>query len=61
VTPLSKIAETEEVIIARQWFGTHILAMDMHTAIQELLEVVFYMWSMPKLYNDCITSEWWWG
>jgi hypothetical protein len=39
--------------IARQWLGKHIpAAMDMHTTIEELLKMVFPMWSAPEFYSE---------
>jgi hypothetical protein len=47
----ARTVEPEEMIIARQWFGKHVpVAMNIHTT--ELLEVVFSMQSMPRLYNE---------
>jgi hypothetical protein len=45
--------EPEETVIARQWLGKHAsVAKDMHATMEELLDVVFSMWSVPRLYND---------
>jgi hypothetical protein len=43
------------VAIARQWHGKHIsTATNEHATIEELLETVFSVWSMPRLQNeDC--------
>jgi hypothetical protein len=38
------IVEQEEAAFARQQWGKH-------AATEELLEVVFSVWSMPSLYN----------
>jgi hypothetical protein len=53
-----KIAEQEQVAGARQWHGKHVsAAMNNHATIEELLEVVFSIWSMPRLYSMYLTSE----
>jgi hypothetical protein len=39
--------------IARQWCDKHVsTAMNKHAAVEELLEVVFSMWYMLRLYNE---------
>jgi hypothetical protein len=46
-------SETEEVAIARQWLSRHIsAATNQHVTIAELMEVVFSVWSMLKLYSE---------
>jgi hypothetical protein len=38
--------------IARQWLSTHAhMATDMHATMEELLDTVFSMQSVPRLYN----------
>jgi hypothetical protein len=45
------ILEQEEAAIARQRQGKHVsAAMNQHTTIEELLKVVFSVWSAPRLY-----------
>jgi hypothetical protein len=44
--------ESEETAISRQWPSKHApVATDIHATMEELQEVVFSVWSMPKLYN----------
>jgi hypothetical protein len=44
--------DPEETAFARQQHAKHMsMAMDMHAAIEELLEAVFSMQSMLRLYN----------
>jgi hypothetical protein len=41
------IVEPEQTAVARQRFGKHVpAATNTHAAIQELLDSVFYMWSV---------------
>jgi hypothetical protein len=45
--------ETEEITIIKQWLCKHVLiTMDMHAALEELLEFEFYMFAMPKVCSD---------
>jgi hypothetical protein len=45
--------EPKETAIARQRLGKHALAaMDTHATMDELLEAVFIMRSMPRLYKE---------
>jgi hypothetical protein len=45
--------QPEETAIARQRHGKHVsVAVDMHATVEELLEAVFSMWSVPRLYNE---------
>jgi hypothetical protein len=47
-----RILEPEETIVARQRLIEHgPMAMDTYATTEELLEVVFYMWPMLRLYN----------
>jgi hypothetical protein len=47
------IAEPEETVVVRQWLSKQApLAMDMHATTEELLEAVFSMRPMPRLYDD---------
>jgi hypothetical protein len=44
--------EAKELAIVRQQLGKHTpIATDMH-ATTELLEAVFSLWSVPRLYNE---------
>lgn len=48
----------EEMITARQWFGKHVpVALNIHTT-EKLLEVVFSMQSIPRLYNKDQWDKW---
>jgi hypothetical protein len=48
-----EIMESGKTSVARERFGKHVPAtMDTHATIQELLKIVFSMWSVPKLYNE---------
>jgi hypothetical protein len=39
--------------ITRKWLNKHASAiMDIHATIEELLETIFYVWSIPRLYNE---------
>jgi hypothetical protein len=43
----ARIVEREETAIARRWLGKHVpVAVNVHTAVEELLEIMFYMWSV---------------
>lgn len=47
-----RIVESEETAISRQWPSKHApVTTDTHATMEELEEVVFSVWSMPKLYN----------
>jgi hypothetical protein len=47
------IVEPEETAVARQRLDKHLAAaVDMHAAIEELLEAVFSVWSVLKLYSE---------
>jgi hypothetical protein len=47
------IVEQEEAPIFRQWHSKHISAATIeHATIEELLEVVFSVQSMPRLYSE---------
>jgi hypothetical protein len=46
------IVEPEETTVARQRLDKHVsTAMDMHAKLEELLETVFSMQSVPMLYS----------
>jgi tellurite resistance protein len=49
------------VVGARQQHGKHVsVATNKHAAIEELLEVVFSIWSSPRLYSmDPATEKSW--
>jgi hypothetical protein len=48
--------EPEETAVARQQFDKHVSAvMDMHATVEELLETMFSMQSMLRLYSE---SHW---
>jgi hypothetical protein len=45
--------EQAEVAIAKQWHGKHVsTAVNQHATIEELLEAVFSMQSVPRLYSE---------
>jgi hypothetical protein len=45
--------EPEETAIAGQHHGKHMsAAMDTHATVEELLEAVFSVWSMPRLHGE---------
>jgi hypothetical protein len=45
--------EPEEMAVARKWLRKHLsAAMDIYTAIEGLLEVVFSVWSVLRLYDE---------
>jgi hypothetical protein len=45
--------EPEKTSIASQWHGKRVLvAMNTHATIEEPWEAVFYMRSVPRLYNE---------
>jgi hypothetical protein len=45
--------EPEETATARQQQRKHMsVATDMHATTEELLEMVFYMWSVPRLCSE---------
>jgi hypothetical protein len=47
------MVEQEGVVIARQQHGKHVsAAKNQHSTIEELLEVVFSVWSVPRLYSE---------
>jgi hypothetical protein len=44
--------EPEEMAVARQWLDKHVsAATDMHATIEELLETMFSMQSILRLYS----------
>jgi hypothetical protein len=50
---IAGIVEQEEVVIAGQWHGKHVsVATTQHVTIRELLEVVFSMQSVLRLYSE---------
>jgi hypothetical protein len=50
--------EAEWTAVTRQWLNKHMsTAMDMHATIEELLEAVFSMWSMLRLYSEVHQEE----
>jgi hypothetical protein len=49
----ARLADSEKISIARQWHSKHIsVVMDNHSITGDLLEVVFSMRSMPRLYKE---------
>jgi hypothetical protein len=51
------IVEPEEMAFARLQLDKHMSAVtDMHATIEELLEIMFSMWSMARLYVVCSKS-----
>jgi hypothetical protein len=49
----TRIVEQEQRPIARQWRSKSIsAAMNKHKTIEELLEAVSSVWSVPRLYNE---------
>jgi hypothetical protein len=49
----TRIGEGVEVVIARQQSGKHVsTVINQNTTTEELLEVVFSVWYMPKLYSE---------
>jgi hypothetical protein len=59
----TKIAEQEQVVGTRQGHGKHVSTpMNKHATIEELLEVVFCTWSMPRLHsmNPAAEKSWSW-
>jgi hypothetical protein len=45
--------DPEETAVSRQRYGKHVyLAVDTHPTIEELLEAVFYVWFMLRLYSE---------
>jgi hypothetical protein len=43
----------EETAVARQRLDKHLAAaLDMHATIEELLEALFSVWFVPKLYSE---------
>jgi hypothetical protein len=45
--------QPEETAIASQWHAKHVsMAMATHATIEELLEGVFSMWPVLRLYNE---------
>jgi hypothetical protein len=55
-----RIVKPAETAVAREWFCKHarcsaMAATDMHPTTEELLEAVFYVRSMSRIYNrtDC--------
>jgi hypothetical protein len=48
-----RISEPEEMAVPRQWHGKHVsTATGTSETIEELWEVLFSVWSMPRLYNE---------
>jgi hypothetical protein len=53
-----RIAEPEEVATTRQWSSKHApAATDMHAAVEELLEAVFSVQSVPMLMRTKRTRQ----
>jgi hypothetical protein len=49
----TRIVEPEETVVGRQQMGTRVsAARNQHATIEELLETVFYMQSVLRLYNE---------
>jgi hypothetical protein len=49
----ARIADPEKIIIARQQYGKHVsVVINNHTTTEELLEVLFSMWKLPRLYKE---------
>jgi hypothetical protein len=49
----ARTVKPAETAVARQWLSSHnvMATTDMHTTMEELLEAVFAVRSVPKLYN----------
>jgi hypothetical protein len=53
----ARIVESEETAVARKLHGKHISSVtNTHATIEELLEAVFSLRSVPRLYKE---SAWW--
>jgi hypothetical protein len=52
--------QPEETAIARQWHTKHMsAATDTRIEwVEELLEAVFSVWSVPRLYNENLWANW---
>jgi hypothetical protein len=48
----ARIADPEKTSNARQWHDKHVSAVTNNYTTEELLETVFSMWSVPRLYNE---------
>jgi hypothetical protein len=47
------IVETEETAVARQRRDRHLsAATDTHTTLEKLLEAMFSVWYVPRLYRE---------
>jgi hypothetical protein len=47
------IADPEKASIARQWHGKYLsMITNNYAATDELLEVVFSMWFVPRVYKE---------
>jgi hypothetical protein len=45
--------EPEETAVARKWLRKHLsVVVDMYTTVEGLFEVVFFVLSVPRLYNE---------
>jgi hypothetical protein len=53
ITAKRQNSEGEEMVIAREWLNKHApAATDMHITMEELLHVVFPMWSLLRLFVE---------
>jgi hypothetical protein len=51
--PKVGIMEPEEMVFARQQLNKLMSTVtDTHAAIEELLEIMFSVWSLPRLYSE---------
>jgi hypothetical protein len=52
LTAESRSSGKIDLTIATQQHGKHgSVARNKHTTVEETLEVMFYVWSMPRIYN----------
>jgi hypothetical protein len=51
---VARIVKPAETVCARQWLSSrHVIATtDMHATIEELLETLFSVRSVPRIYNE---------
>jgi hypothetical protein len=52
-TTIARLQQSKQTPIAQQWLSKcHMTAATVTYTIEELLEVVFSVWSVPGLYNE---------
>jgi hypothetical protein len=57
MTAETRLAERMDVVTGKQQHSKHITtATNQHATTEELLEIIFSMWSMPLLYNEAISQ-----